>query len=115
MGTRSQTASAWREAALHWPTYFAHVHGRLPGKTGPEDYATLREIVAWQCFGKADLALAMIEAIVDAPIPGDRLSQRRAAYRAWSDAGRPKRYTKPSARIWREIRRSIALGAERAA
>jgi hypothetical protein len=115
VGTRSNARSAWQQAALHWQTYFAHVHGRLPGKTLSEDYATLREIVVWQCFGKADAALSMIEAIVDAPIPGDRLFQRRAAYRAWSDAGRPKRYTKPSARVMREIRRSIALGAERAA
>lgn len=108
-------SNVWSAAAFHWQTYFGHRHGRLPGKTLAADYAALSEIIDAQACGRESRALTLLEQIIDAPIPGVRLSVRYAAFWAWIEQGRPKRYTPPSRRIAADIRACIAQRAERAA
>lgn len=99
-------------AALHWWTFYGHVHGALPdARTRAADYAAMHEIIYVQARGHEHLALRTIEAIVNAPVPGDSLAVRFTHFLAWLDARCPKKYRAPNAyalRQYREIVRGAA-------
>lgn len=95
-------------AAIHWATYFGHYHKRMPALAmRPDDDDALEDIVRVQALGKTHRALALIEQVIRAPIPGNTLTERYAAFWHWTECRRPKRYTPPSRTVARDIRDCI--------
>lgn len=110
MTSKTAAREALSTAALHWVTYFGHVHRRLPGKTLAEDHAALIEILRVQSLSDSDAALSLIEEIVEAPVAGDRLSTRYVAFWAWIEAQRPKRGFALSSHRARQVRDCLEIG-----
>jgi hypothetical protein len=79
--------------ALHWITFFGHVHGHMPCALNEEDRAIVCEIVSVQCFNDEAAACALIEEIVRAPVIYASLTDRYAEFWAWTDSGRPKKWS----------------------
>jgi hypothetical protein len=98
-------------ASLRWFTYYSFRHCELPNEaTSGVDYLVLRTICDEHALGNEDRALRTIEALIDAPVPGDSLAVRFAHFLAWIDARCPKKYHAPSAYALRQYR-EIARGA----
>ena len=111
MATRKNREGLYSAASLRWFTYYAHVHGAPPSShTKWADCRALNEICDMHARGSEDLALRTIEAIIDAPIPGDSVAVRFAHFLAWLDARCPKKYRAPTAYALRQYR-EIATGA----
>jgi len=111
VAARKNREGLYSAASLRWVTYFGHVHGRIYLDCPDADRIALRAICDQQALGDENRALRTIEAIIDAPVPGDSLAIRFAHFLAWLDARCPKKYRAPSAytlRQYREIVRGAA-------
>ena len=106
MGAGRVRGSTTRTVAFHWATYFGHRFGRVPRESAG-DRAALRNILEVQALGDMKLALDVVEAVVDAPITGETLAARYFAFWAWVQARCPKKHTRPSRSVAKEIRLCI--------
>lgn len=114
--TSRSKGAALKAAALHWFTFYGHVHGSAPALVSKRDYPALRDIVLCQCHGNRDRAESLIEEIVRAKVPGATLRDRWAAL-LWSfESGHPGRpQFAPSRSGARTVSRIIALNSARGA
>lgn len=114
--SRSKGARVLNSVALHWITYYGHVHGSYPDeRSARTSRAALLDICFAQCHGDLDRALSLIEEIVRAPVPGTSLSERWAALVWWVQAGEPRRYRAPGRSSARSVRACITLNSARGA
>lgn len=112
----SKAKRGWESRlALHWFTYFVHVHGKQPlPATGRFERTVLREIYVWQSHRDEARALALIEQIVHAPAGYIGLFHRYAALWAWTEMERPRK-ADPSLALLDDCLRRILVNAKAAA